>query len=226
MIERLGAGEVAHDKRDAVIAGVDAGNDGLRFHQRQTEPVHAGIDVDGGAPGPAGAPTKHIPFGEFVEVADHGPGVDLGVGLAAVLEEAVEHIDRRRRHRGADNAGFVEGCHEKCLAAGAGQRTGDRFGAAAIGVGLDHAGAFGRHRRLLELAPVGDDGVEIDGEDAVAVASAAAWLASGERMEPGGTNFGSSDVHAALYAEACRGSTGQAASVALRRSIGRPRPNC
>ena len=133
---------------------------------RQAEPVHAGIDVNGGAAGPAGAAAEHVPFGEFVEVADHGPGVDLGVGLAAVLEEAVEHIDRGRRHRRADDAGFIERCHEKGLAAGAGERARDRFGAAAIGVGLDHAGAFGRHRRLLELAPVGDDGVEIDGEDA------------------------------------------------------------
>ena len=117
-------------------------------------------------PGPAGAAAEHVPFGEFVEIADHGLAVDLGVGVAGVLEEAVERIDRGRRHRGADHARFIQRGDEKRLAAGTGQRARDLFGAAAIGVRLDHAGAFGRHRRLLELAPVGDDGVEVDGQNA------------------------------------------------------------
>ena len=147
MVEALGAGEMAHDQRDAVIAGIDPGDDALRFRDRQAEPVHAGVDMNGGAAGPAGAAAKHVPFGEFVEIADHGLAVDLGEGVAAVLEEAVEHIDRRRRHRGADDARFLQRGDEKRLAAGAGQRACDRLGAAAIGVGLDHAGAFGRHRR-------------------------------------------------------------------------------
>ena len=95
MIEAFGAGEVAHHQRDAVIAGIDPGHDALRFGQRQAEPVHAGIDVDGGAAGPAGAAAKHVPFGEFVEIADHGPDIDFGVAFAAILEEAVEHVDRR-----------------------------------------------------------------------------------------------------------------------------------
>ena len=95
---------MAHHQRDAVIAGIDARDDALRFGDRQPEPVHAGVDVDGGAAGPAGAAAEHVPFGEFVEVADHRPAVDLGVGVAGVLEEAVEHIDGRRRHRGADHA--------------------------------------------------------------------------------------------------------------------------
>ena len=96
-----------------------------------------------------------------------GLAVDLGEGVAGVLEEAVEHIDARRDGSGgAGGAGFIEGGDEERLAAGAGERARDRVEPAAIGVGLDHAGAFGRHRGLLELAPVGDDGVEIDGEHA------------------------------------------------------------
>src|SRR2546423_14242135 len=95
MMKRLGAGEVTHDKRDAVIAGVDPGNDALRLRHRQPKPVHAGVDMNGGAAGPTGAPAKYVPFGEFVEIADHGPGVDLGVGIATVLQEAVEHINDR-----------------------------------------------------------------------------------------------------------------------------------
>ena len=118
MIEVLGAGEVAHHQRDAVIAGIDPGNDALGFPEREAEPVHAGIDMNGCAAGPAGAPAKHVPFGKLVEIADHGPGVDLGVGVAAILEEAVEHVDRRRRQGGARGARFIEGGDEERLAAG------------------------------------------------------------------------------------------------------------
>src|SRR2546423_15632795 len=93
MMKRLGAGEVTHDQRDAVIAGVDPGYDSLRLRHRQPKPVHAGVDMNGGAAAPTGAPAKYVPFGEFVEIADNGPGVDLGVGVAAILQEAVEYID-------------------------------------------------------------------------------------------------------------------------------------
>ena len=158
---------MAHHKRDAVVTGIDARDDAQRFGDRQAEPVHAGIDMDGGAAVPARAAAEYVPFGEFVEVADHGPAVDLGIGLAAVLEESVEHIERGRgRHRRADGLGLIERRDKEGLAAGVGKRAGDLFGAAAIGVGLDHAGAFGGHPGLFELAPVGDDGVEIDGQNA------------------------------------------------------------
>ena len=61
------------------------------------------------------------------------------------------------------------------------ERARDRLDAAAIGVGLDHGGAFRRHRGLLELPPVGDDGVEVDGEDAGGARQRRGLLASGER---------------------------------------------
>ena len=167
VVELLGGDQMAHHQRDAVIAGIDAGNDALRFRNRQPEPVHAGVDMDGGAAVPPRAAAEHVPFGKLVEVADHGPAIDLGVGLAGILEEAVEHIDRGRGGDGAaDHPGFVQRRDEEGLAAGVGQRARHLFCAAAIGIGLDHAGAFGRHRGLFQLAPVGDDGVEIDGEDA------------------------------------------------------------
>ena len=83
-------------KRDAVVAGIDPGNDALRLDEGQTEPVHAGVDVNGRAAGPAGAAAKHVPFGKLVEIADHRLGVDLGEGVAAILEKAIEHIDGRR----------------------------------------------------------------------------------------------------------------------------------
>ena len=138
----------------------------LRLHQSEAEPVHAGVDVDGRTAGPSGAAAEYVPLGELVEIADHRPAVEFGEGVAAVLKEAVEHIEFGRRQRLARGARFIQGGDEKRLAAGGRQRPRHRFDAAAIGVGLDHGGAFGRHRGLLELAPVGDDGVEIDGEDA------------------------------------------------------------
>src|ERR1700737_2027878 len=73
------------------------------------------------APGPAGAPAEHVPFGKLVEVADHGPGVDFCVGVAAVREEAVEHIDRCRWDRLTSGARFIQRGDEKRLAAGAGR---------------------------------------------------------------------------------------------------------
>ena len=177
--------------------------------RRHAEPVHAGVDVNGGAAGPAGAAAEHVPFGEFVEIADHRPGVALRVGIAAVLEKAVEHIDRRRRQGGAGGPRFVERGDKKRLAAGGRERACNRIDAAAIGVRLDHPGAFGRHRGLLELAPVGNDGVEIDGEHAGRtrrhgrlVRFGREQLARRDRIRVG------NDVHAALYALARGGSTG------------------
>ena len=61
----------------------------LRFGYGETEPVHTGIDVDGGAAVPARTPAKHVPFGKLVKVADHRLAVDFGIGLAGVLDEIV-----------------------------------------------------------------------------------------------------------------------------------------
>src|SRR5258708_1996888 len=83
------------------------------------------------------------------------------VGVAGILEESVQHIDRcRRRHRRAHDTRLVEGCDKERLAAGVGKRARDLLGPAAIGIGLDHAGAFGGNSGLFQLAPVRDDGVE------------------------------------------------------------------
>ena len=42
----------------------------------------------------------------------------------------------------------------------------DGHRAQPIGIGLDPPGTFGRHAGFLQLAPIGDDGIEIDGQDA------------------------------------------------------------
>src|SRR6478672_7249784 len=93
------------------------------------------------------SPSRFMPVS--IWIAAHGLAVDAGIGFAGILEETVERVDRGRRQRGAEQARFTQGSDEKGLAAGTRQRAGDRFGAAAISVRLDHAGAFGRHRRLL-----------------------------------------------------------------------------
>jgi hypothetical protein len=215
MIEALGAGEVAHHQRNAVIAGIDPGHDALRFHQRQAEPVHAGIDMNRGTSRPSGAPAEHVPLGKLVEIADHGLAIDFGESIAAVLKKTVEHVDFGRRQRFARGARFIQGCHEKRLAAGGRKRARHRFGAAAIGIGLDHGGAFGRYRGFLELAPVRDNGVEIDGENAGRRGGCGGERCRGirlRRQQAAGWNrfqIGNRG-HAALYARAGCGSTVQA----------------
>src|SRR4051794_5618090 len=133
---------MTHDQRDAVIAGLDPWNDALRIRDREAKPVHAGVDMNGRAALPAGAPAKYVPFGEFVEIANHGPGVDLGIGIAAILEETAKHIDGRGRHGSTRRTSFLQGRDKKCLAAGAGERTRNRIRAATIAVSLDHRSAF------------------------------------------------------------------------------------
>ena len=73
---------------------------------------------------------------------------------------------RLLRRDAAHPAGLGEIGDEEGLAAGFGERGRHLLDAAAIGVRLDHGGAFGRHGAAAERAPIGDDGGEIDGEDA------------------------------------------------------------
>ena len=166
-VQLLGAGKVAHHQRNAVVAGIDPRHDALRFRHAEAEPVHAGIDMNGGAPIPTGTPAKYVPLGELIEIADDRPCVDPGIGLAGVLEEAIEHVDRGRRRYGCtDGCRFIQRGDKERLAPGIGERTGNGCGAATIGVRLDHAGTFRRYRGFLQLPPIGDDGVEVDRENA------------------------------------------------------------
>src|SRR5262249_61923599 len=122
-------------ERDAVIASIDAGDDGLGFSDSKAQPVHAGVDMNSSAAAPARAPAEYVPFGELVEIADHGPAVDAGVSFARVLKVAVEYIDRGRfRHGAANNFRLIERCDEEGLATGVGESPRHLLGAAAIGV--------------------------------------------------------------------------------------------
>ena len=86
-----------------------------------------------------------------------GRARSLGERTRCRRGEAVEHVDRGLRGAGAHAARLGEIGDEESLAAGVGQRRGDRFEAAAIGVGLDHGGAFAGHDRARKRAPVGVD---------------------------------------------------------------------
>ena len=123
MIGRLGAGEVAHHQRDAVIAGVDARDEALRFRKRQAEPVHAGVDVQRRAAGPAAAAAEGVPFGEFVEIADHRPARRCSAKAAPLpgrsrrARRSPPSAAAARTRRASSRVG-----DEERLAAGAGER--------------------------------------------------------------------------------------------------------
>ena len=88
------------------------------------------------------------------------------IGCRRARQQAVEHIDRRLGRDRAHAPRLGQIGDEEGLAAGLAERGRDLLDAAAIGVGLDHGGAFRRHGAAAERAPVGVDGGEIDGEDA------------------------------------------------------------
>ena len=54
------------------------------------------------------------------------------------------------------------------------QRRGDLVDAAAVGVALDHGGAFARHHPRVQHLVVGGDGAEVDGQDAAGLLQARA----------------------------------------------------
>lgn len=92
-MKAFGAGQMTYHERYAVIAGVDPRDEALRFRNGEAEPLHSGVNVNGRAACPAGAAAKDVPFGEFVEVSDDWPCVNFGVGLARVLDKAVEDVN-------------------------------------------------------------------------------------------------------------------------------------
>ena len=166
MLGLLGAGEVAHQQRDAVVFRADARRERGGLVHRNAEPVHAGVDMQRGAAAPGMGRAESVPFRQFDHAADHRPHVDVGVGGSGARQQTVEHIDRRLRRRAAHLGGLGEIGDEEGLAAGARQPGGHLLDAAAVAVGLDHGGAFRRHDAVGQRAPIGFDGREIDGQDA------------------------------------------------------------
>ena len=167
MIERFGAGEVAHQELEAVaFAGLHARRDGDRFLGRQSEPVHAGIDMQRRAAAPVAGRDEGVPLGELGRAVDHRPQVGIGERRRGARHQSVEHVDDGvRRHR-AHTPALRDVGHEKRPAADLLECRNHPLDSATIGVGLDHRGAFDRNGHAVEPLPVGCDGGEVDGEHA------------------------------------------------------------
>ena len=119
-----------------------------------------------GAAVPPGRRHERVPFGELGEAADHRVEVVADVGGRGPGQDAVEHVDRGARRHAAQAPPLRQVPDEERLAARAHERGRHRLEAAAIGVRLDHGGALGGRRAVGQLAPVGDDRVEVDRQDA------------------------------------------------------------
>ena len=164
--QHLGIDKMAHHQREAVLAALDPCLQRLRVGDAEAETVHAGIDMDRRKAFPSAGRAERIPLGKLHGVAEHGTAVELGVLVAGSREESVEHIDRRGRRDLAHGAGFIERGDEKGSASGLRQRAAHLRDPAAIGVGFHDSGAIRRNGLAAELAPVGDNGIEVDGQKA------------------------------------------------------------
>ena len=138
MIGNFGAGEVAHQQCDAVVLGLRARRERGRFFRRR---CRAGsCRCPRAAPRPprqALAGDEGVPLGKLGGAVDDRLRVEFGERVAASGRKTVEHVDQRRRARAASAPGFGNVGDEEGLAAGLGERCGDRLKAKAIGVGLD-----------------------------------------------------------------------------------------
>ena len=82
MLGPVGAGEVAHQQRDAVAFRADVGRDRRRLLDGEAEPVHAGVDVQRRAAGKAAGRDEVVPFGELDQAVDHRPRIGLDESLS------------------------------------------------------------------------------------------------------------------------------------------------
>ena len=137
----VGAGEMAHQHfggRGGQELGPARQADSLV--QREAQAVHAGVDVDDrrrsrAMPGPR--------LDAFQAVKDRAQTESTKVSRP-FGEEAVQHIDCRIGRGGAHTLSLLRHGHEKCPAAGFGQRRNRALDAYAVSIGLDDGGAFGR----------------------------------------------------------------------------------
>ena len=193
MVGLVGAGEVAHHQRDAVVRhrrhpGRKAG----RLFRPEAEPIHASVEMQRRAAGPALHGAERVPFGELAEVPDHRTRIDLGEQMRRPRHDAVEDVDDGVGEGGAQPPGFGDMRHKECLAAGRGKRRCHRLEPAAIGVGFDHRGAVGRRGAASERAPVRDDGAAVDSQRGARFFNRRCWSGPDlwrDRQRLGGTGL-------------------------------------
>ena len=82
MLGPVGAGEVAHQQRDAVTFRPDVGRDRRRLFDGEAEPVHAGVDVQRRAAGETAGRDEVVPLGELDQAVDHRPRLRLDESLS------------------------------------------------------------------------------------------------------------------------------------------------
>jgi len=87
------------------------------------------------------------------------------LGFGRSRHEAVEDMDLGSGQNRPQSDPFFDMGDKKDPAAGGGKRRGDALGAEAVGVGLDHCAQGGAAEAFAHAAIVGDDRVEIDGQD-------------------------------------------------------------
>ena len=121
MVGRVGAGEMAHQQREAMVFGLEAGRDGDRLVEREPEPVHAGIDVERGAAAPVVDGDERIPLGKLGRAVDDRPQIVVGEGLRRARHDPVEHVDRRLGRERPHAPAFGDVGDEEGPAAGLGQ---------------------------------------------------------------------------------------------------------
>ena len=111
LVERMGrfvgAGEVAHHQRDAMIFGADPRGHGGGLVDRNAKPVHAGIDLQRGAAAPVLRRREGVPFRQFEHVADHRASTQFRIGRRGRGHQPVEHVDRGVRRDLAHAACFA-----------------------------------------------------------------------------------------------------------------------
>ncbi len=130
-----------------------------RLRHGQSEPVHAGIDVERRRKAPV---RDGGPFGQFLPVAENRAQGVPGEGRPRAGGQTVEDVDRRLRQELSRGDPLGQVGDEDGAAAGPGQSGGDRRQAAAIGIGLHHGAALGLRGPGRQRAPVRDQRREID----------------------------------------------------------------
>src|SRR6266480_4709450 len=149
-----------------MIFRLQARSDGDRLFERDAEPVHAGIDVEGRAATPVSSGDERIPFRKFGGAVDDRAQIIGCECLRRARHHSIENIDDCIGGNRAHAPAFTDIGNEEGATARAGQRTRDRLEPTAIAIPFDHRSALDWHRHARERLPIGRDGTEINREDA------------------------------------------------------------
>ena len=185
MVGRVGAGEVAHQQRQAVILRLQPGRDGDGLFRADAEPAHAGIDMQRRAAPPALPGDEAVPLGKLGGAVDDRSQPHVGDRRRGSGHDPVEQVDIRRRSDRTQPASLGQIGDEKRPATGLEKLPRHGFEAATIGVGFHDRRALDRHGHAGELLPIRRDRCEIDGQQAARLGFGRAGQRRDRRMEAG-----------------------------------------